>query len=38
VQVVCPTCGEASRLGHRRNEEGKNVRTCRKCNADLDKE
>jgi large subunit ribosomal protein L24 len=35
VQVVCPTCGEASRLGHRRNEEGHNVRTCRKCGADL---
>jgi large subunit ribosomal protein L24 len=38
VQVVCPTCGEASRIGHRRNEEGRNVRTCRKCGADLDKE
>jgi large subunit ribosomal protein L24 len=35
VQVVCPTCGEASRIGHRRNEEGQNVRTCRKCGADL---
>ena len=35
VQVVCPTCGEASRIGHRRNEEGRNVRTCRKCGADL---
>jgi large subunit ribosomal protein L24 len=35
VQVVCPSCGEASRIGHRRNEEGRNVRTCRKCGADL---
>jgi large subunit ribosomal protein L24 len=35
VQVVCPTCGEASRIGHRRNEEGRNVRTCRKCGADF---
>jgi large subunit ribosomal protein L24 len=35
VQVVCPTCGEPSRIGHRRDEEGHNVRTCRKCNADL---
>jgi large subunit ribosomal protein L24 len=35
VQVVCPTCGEASRIGHRRDEEGHNVRTCRKCGADL---
>jgi len=38
VQVVCPSCGEASRIGHRRNEEGRNVRTCRKCGGDLDKE
>jgi large subunit ribosomal protein L24 len=38
VQVVCPSCGEASRIGHRRNEEGRNVRTCRKCGSDLDKE
>jgi len=35
VQVVCPACGEGSRIGHRRNEEGHNVRTCRKCGADL---
>src|ERR1700722_8596229 len=35
VQVVCPHCGEGSRIGHRRNEEGRNVRTCRKCGADL---
>ena len=35
VQVVCPNCSEASRIGHRRNEEGHNVRTCRKCGADL---
>jgi large subunit ribosomal protein L24 len=35
VQVVCPSCGEASRIGHRKNEEGQNVRTCRKCGADI---
>jgi large subunit ribosomal protein L24 len=35
VQVVCPTCGKSSRIGHRRNEEGQNVRTCRKCDSDL---
>jgi large subunit ribosomal protein L24 len=35
VQVVCPNCGEAARIGHRKNEEGHNVRTCRKCGADL---
>jgi large subunit ribosomal protein L24 len=35
VQVVCPHCGKASRIGHRRNEEGRNVRTCRKCGMDI---
>src|SRR5581483_3498506 len=35
VQVVCPHCGEASRISHRRDEEGRNVRVCRKCGADL---
>jgi large subunit ribosomal protein L24 len=38
VQVVCPNCGKASRVGHRIDEDGKNVRVCRKCDADLDKE
>jgi large subunit ribosomal protein L24 len=38
VQVVCPHCGEPTRVGHRKNEDGKNVRTCRKCDQDLDKE
>ena len=38
VQVVCPNCGEPTRVGHRRSEDGKNVRTCRKCDQDLDKE
>ena len=35
VQVVCSHCGAASRIGHRKDEEGHNVRTCRKCGADL---
>jgi large subunit ribosomal protein L24 len=35
VQVVCPTCGNPTRVGHRTNEDGQNVRTCRKCDADL---
>jgi large subunit ribosomal protein L24 len=35
VQVVCPTCGKSTRIGHRRNEDGHNVRHCRKCDADL---
>ena len=36
VQVVCPTCGKASRIGHRRSEEaGRNVRVCQRCGADI---
>jgi len=33
VMVVCPSCGEASRIGVRRNDEGKNERYCKKCDA-----
>ncbi|HTW19741.1 MAG TPA: 50S ribosomal protein L24 [Mycobacteriales bacterium] len=35
VQVLCPHCGKATRIGHRRNEDGHNVRVCRKCDQDL---
>jgi large subunit ribosomal protein L24 len=35
VQVVCPSCGEASRIGHRKDEDGRSVRVCRKCDTDL---
>jgi large subunit ribosomal protein L24 len=38
VQVVCPSCGKAARVGHRRDEDGHNVRVCRRCGADLDRE
>ncbi|MGH3924240.1 MAG: 50S ribosomal protein L24 [Pseudonocardiaceae bacterium] len=34
VAVVCKTCGQATRIGHR-FEDGKKVRVCRKCEADL---
>ena len=37
LQVVCPSCGEAARLGNHRNEDGEGVRFCRKCKADLEK-
>ena len=37
LQVVCPSCNEAARLGSHRNEDGKAVRFCRKCKADLTK-
>jgi large subunit ribosomal protein L24 len=35
VQVVCPTCGKGSRIGHRRNDDGRNIRTCRHCDAEV---
>ena len=37
VLVVCPTCGKATRVAHS-EVEGKKVRSCKKCNASLDKE
>jgi large subunit ribosomal protein L24 len=37
LQVICPSCNEAARLGSHRNEEGVATRYCRKCKADLTK-
>jgi large subunit ribosomal protein L24 len=40
VQVVCPACGKATRIGHRRSEPDENgkthsVRVCKRCNGDI---
>ena len=35
VMVVCPNCDKPSRIGHRRDENGKNVRVCRRCGSDI---
>jgi len=35
VQIVCPNCSKPTRVGHRKDDEGRSVRTCRKCSADL---
>ena len=35
VQVICPVCKKAVRVAHR-EEDGKMVRFCKKCNATLD--
>ena len=35
VQLVCKTCGQPTRVGHRVTDDGKKIRTCRKCGADL---
>ena len=34
VMPVCPKCGKATRVGHT-VKEGKNVRICKKCGAEL---
>ena len=33
VQVVCPKCGKATRIGHTIGADGKKSRTCKKCGA-----
>jgi large subunit ribosomal protein L24 len=35
VQIVCPNCHKPTRIGHRKDEEGRSVRTCRKCGGDV---
>lgn len=35
VQVICPKCGKATRIGAG-EDEGKKVRVCKKCGASLD--
>ena len=40
VQVVCPSCGKPSRIGHRRSEPDANgkthsVRVCKRCDKEI---
>ena len=35
VQLVCKTCGQPTRVGHRVDDDGKKIRVCRKCGTDL---
>ncbi len=40
VQVVCPSCGKPTRVGHRRGEPGadgkaRSVRVCKRCSGEL---
>ncbi|RLD40181.1 MAG: 50S ribosomal protein L24 [Bacteroidetes bacterium] len=37
VMVVCPKCGEPIRIKKKMLDDGKKVRTCRKCGEILDK-
>jgi len=34
VMLVCPKCGKATRVGHA-VQDGKKVRTCKKCGAEV---
>ena len=36
VMVVCPQCKKPTRVGHRKNDDGRSVRTCKKCGKDID--
>ena len=36
VQLVCPKCGKAVRVGHVINDAGKKVRVCKKCGAHIE--
>jgi large subunit ribosomal protein L24 len=40
VQVICPACGKATRIGHRRSEPDVNgkthsIRVCKHCQGDI---
>ena len=35
VAVVCKSCGQPTRVGHRIDDQGKKVRLCKRCGADL---
>ena len=36
VMLVCPQCKKPTRIGHRRESDGKAVRVCKKCGKDID--
>ena len=35
VSILCRSCGEPTRVGMRFDDQGRKVRVCRKCGADL---
>jgi large subunit ribosomal protein L24 len=35
VQIVCPNCSKPTRIGYRKDEEGRSMRVCRKCGGDV---
>src|SRR3954463_7692578 len=35
VRVVCPNCRKPPRIAYRKDDEGRSVRSCRKCGGDI---
>ena len=35
VQLVCPKCGKATRIGHKILDDGSKVRVCKSCNEEI---
>lgn len=35
VRLICPSCAEKTEAAMRKGEDGKRVRTCRKCNEEI---
>ena len=35
VQLICPKCGKATRIGHKILEDGSKVRVCKSCNEEI---
>ena len=35
VELVCPKCGKGTRVGHKIGKDGKKVRVCKKCGAEI---
>lgn len=36
VMLVCPTCSQRTRVGYRLRDDGRKVRVCKKCSADIE--
>ena len=38
VMLICPKCGEPTRVGYKFLQDGRKVRSCKKCGEIIDKE
>ncbi|MDR1775918.1 MAG: 50S ribosomal protein L24 [Actinomycetes bacterium] len=36
VKLICPKCGQPTRVSSRRDDDGKKIRVCKKCGKDID--